>query len=172
MVLNGEPGWICLMCCNIDSEFKCSILCCICWIQILVFFSVLVLHWITSKDNASTISTSQNGDRVRSFETPASPKRLVPRPPLAELAAYERGLREWQRMTGVTTVVTAKDADDEMGLDHVRPDRLSIRTVNDEQQSGKSGSTDDLFQQWSIIILWMEVWVYIIILLSRWHSMT
>jgi hypothetical protein len=71
-------------------------------------------------------------------------------------------------MTGVTTVVTAKDADDEMGLDrissispnvigvetahvreviHVRPDRLSIRTVNDEQQSGKSGSTDDLFQQ-------------------------
>jgi hypothetical protein len=54
----------------------------------------------------------------------------------------------------------------------VRPDRLSIRTVNDEQQSGKSGSTDDLFQQWSIIILWMEVWVYIIILLSRWHSMT
>ncbi|PMD35240.1 hypothetical protein L207DRAFT_516175 [Hyaloscypha variabilis F] len=151
MVLNGEPGWICLMCCNID-----------------IFFSVLVLHWITSKDNASTISTSQNGDRVRSFENPASPKRLVPRPPLAELAAYERGLREWQRMTGVTTVVTAKDADDEMGLDrissippnvigvetahvreviHVRPDRLSIRTVSDEQQSGKSGSTDDLFQQ-------------------------
>jgi hypothetical protein len=71
-------------------------------------------------------------------------------------------------MTGVTTVVTAKDADDEIGLDrissippnvigvetahvreviHVRPDRLSIRTVSDEQQSGKSGSTDDLFQQ-------------------------
>lgn len=21
MVLNGEPGWVCLMCCNSDSEF-------------------------------------------------------------------------------------------------------------------------------------------------------
>ncbi|KAH7410835.1 hypothetical protein BKA64DRAFT_365179 [Cadophora sp. MPI-SDFR-AT-0126] len=37
MVSKGEPGWICLMCCNID-----------------ILFSALVLHWITSKDNAST----------------------------------------------------------------------------------------------------------------------
>ncbi|KAF7858842.1 hypothetical protein EAF04_008884 [Stromatinia cepivora] len=37
LVLKGEPGWICLMCCNVD-----------------ILFSVLVLHWITSKDNAST----------------------------------------------------------------------------------------------------------------------
>ncbi|KAH8791908.1 hypothetical protein BGZ57DRAFT_872647 [Hyaloscypha finlandica] len=149
MVLNGEPGWICLMCCNID-----------------ILFSVLVLHWITSKDNASTIS-SQNGEQIRSTQptpTPA-PKRLVPRPPLSEIAAYELGLREWQKATGVTTIVSAKEPDDELALDristippnvvtietahvrevsHVRPDRRSIRTVSDEQQSGKTGSTDDL----------------------------
>jgi len=135
------------MCCNTD-----------------ILFSVLVLHWITSKDNASTIS-SQNGEQIRSIQPTPSPKRLVPRPPLSEIAAYELGLREWREATGVTTVVSAKEPDDELALDristippnvvtietahirevsHVRPDRRSIRTVSDEQQSGKTGSTDDL----------------------------
>lgn len=119
------------MCCNTD-----------------ILFSVLVLHWITSKDNASTIS-SQNGEQIRSIQPTPSPKRLVPRPPLSEIAAYELGLREWREATGVTTVVSAKEPDDELALDristippnvvtietahirevsHVRPDRRSIRT--------------------------------------------
>lgn len=33
MVLKGEPGWICLMCCNAD-----------------ILFCVVVLHWVTSKE--------------------------------------------------------------------------------------------------------------------------
>jgi hypothetical protein len=33
MVLKGEPGWICLMCCNAD-----------------ILFCVMVLHWVTSKE--------------------------------------------------------------------------------------------------------------------------
>jgi hypothetical protein len=33
MVLKGEPGWICLMCCNAD-----------------ILFCVIVLHWVTSKE--------------------------------------------------------------------------------------------------------------------------
>uniref|UniRef100_A0A8H7NDQ9 Uncharacterized protein n=1 Tax=Bionectria ochroleuca TaxID=29856 RepID=A0A8H7NDQ9_BIOOC len=37
MALNGEPGWVCLMCCNCD-----------------VLFSAAVIHWVTSKDNAGT----------------------------------------------------------------------------------------------------------------------
>jgi hypothetical protein len=41
MVLKGEAAWICLMCCNAD-----------------VLFSVLVLHWVTSKDKASTTSSN------------------------------------------------------------------------------------------------------------------
>jgi hypothetical protein len=113
---------------------------------------------------------SQNGDNVviRPTQPLSSPKRLVPRPPLSELAAYELGLREWQKVAGVSTVVTAKEPDDELDLDrinrippnvvtvetahvrevvHVRPDRMSIRTVSDEQQSGKAGSTDVIFFQ-------------------------
>jgi hypothetical protein len=41
MVLKGEAAWICLMCCNAD-----------------ILFSVLVLHWVTSKDKASTTSSN------------------------------------------------------------------------------------------------------------------
>jgi hypothetical protein len=33
MALKGEPGWICLMCCNAD-----------------ILFCVVVLHWVTSKE--------------------------------------------------------------------------------------------------------------------------
>ncbi|KAK0660026.1 hypothetical protein DIS24_g3746 [Lasiodiplodia hormozganensis] len=39
MILKGEPGWICLMCCNAD-----------------ILFSVLVLHWVTSFDKPTTDS--------------------------------------------------------------------------------------------------------------------
>lgn len=42
MILKGEAAWICLMCCNAD-----------------VLFSVLVLHWVTSKDKASTASSNE-----------------------------------------------------------------------------------------------------------------
>ncbi|KAL2891385.1 hypothetical protein HOO65_010743 [Ceratocystis lukuohia] len=37
MALSGEPGWICLICCNSD-----------------ILFSALVIQWVTSKDNAGT----------------------------------------------------------------------------------------------------------------------
>jgi hypothetical protein len=53
MVLKGEAAWICLMCCNAD-----------------VLFSVLVLHWVTSKDKPSTASShdqysAQNASHVQ-----------------------------------------------------------------------------------------------------------
>lgn len=41
MVLRGEPGWICLMCCNAD-----------------ILFCVLVLHWVTSKDKPSSYAST------------------------------------------------------------------------------------------------------------------
>ncbi|KAG4435768.1 hypothetical protein IFR05_008742 [Cadophora sp. M221] len=43
MVLKGEEAWICLMCCNAD-----------------ILFSVLVLHWVTSKDSSGGGSTLSN----------------------------------------------------------------------------------------------------------------
>lgn len=45
MVLKGEAAWICLMCCNADT-----------------LFSVLVLHWVTSKDSqGGTTNASKSG---------------------------------------------------------------------------------------------------------------
>ncbi|KAM0246340.1 hypothetical protein ACHAP5_004813 [Fusarium lateritium] len=39
MVLNGEPGWVCLICCNSD-----------------VLFSAIVVQWVTSRDSAGSSS--------------------------------------------------------------------------------------------------------------------
>ncbi|KAF4945377.1 hypothetical protein FSARC_14441 [Fusarium sarcochroum] len=47
MVLNGEPGWVCLMCCSTD-----------------VLFSAIVLQWITSQDNDSSSSQVNSSGRL------------------------------------------------------------------------------------------------------------
>ncbi|CAN9346517.1 unnamed protein product [Alternaria alternata] len=44
MVLKGEPGWICLMCCNAD-----------------ILFCVIVLHWVTSKDKQTVTTDPHSG---------------------------------------------------------------------------------------------------------------
>lgn len=49
MVLKGEPGWICLMCCNAD-----------------ILFCVLVLHWVSSKDKVSNSTLQNSGVSNRS----------------------------------------------------------------------------------------------------------
>lgn len=52
MVLKGEPGWICLMCCNAD-----------------ILFCVLVLHWVTSHDRPTTHPSTQNATDKRRSRT-------------------------------------------------------------------------------------------------------
>ncbi|KAH6688351.1 hypothetical protein F5X68DRAFT_260856 [Plectosphaerella plurivora] len=46
MVLNGEPGWVCLMCCNSD-----------------ILFSAAVVQWVTSKDHAGSTNTNTDPNR-------------------------------------------------------------------------------------------------------------
>ncbi|KAJ9141846.1 Ring finger domain protein [Pleurostoma richardsiae] len=41
MVLDGEPGWVCLMCCNSD-----------------ILFSAIVIHWVTSQDHAASAANN------------------------------------------------------------------------------------------------------------------
>ncbi|KXJ87460.1 hypothetical protein Micbo1qcDRAFT_215832 [Microdochium bolleyi] len=41
MALDGEPGWVCLMCCNVD-----------------IAFSAIMVHWVTSKDKTVPFSPS------------------------------------------------------------------------------------------------------------------
>ncbi|PTB67363.1 hypothetical protein BBK36DRAFT_1097648, partial [Trichoderma citrinoviride] len=43
MALNGEPGWVCLICCNCD-----------------ILFSAIVIQWVTSRDNAGTMSSTSS----------------------------------------------------------------------------------------------------------------
>ena len=96
-----------------------------------VFFSVLVLHWITSKDNASTHHSSQNAE-IHPGNTPPSPKCLVPRPPISDPGAYEIGLREYSKKGRVTTLVTAsRDRDDDYNLEKINslpPNCVTVET--------------------------------------------
>jgi hypothetical protein len=51
MILKGEPGYICLMCCNADSESEFGYS--VSTDQMIVLFSVIVLHWMTCRDQDS-----------------------------------------------------------------------------------------------------------------------
>lgn len=52
MALDGEPGWVCLMCCNSD-----------------ILFSAVVIQWVTSRDStSSTDSMSISDPRSRGGE--------------------------------------------------------------------------------------------------------
>jgi len=107
MALNGEPAWICLMCCNVD-----------------ILFSVLVLHWISSKDNASTLSpTSSPTNLDLRFPSPPltsslkTKQRLIPRPPLANPSGFDDDdmcIRDYGGV--IRTIITAnKSAGDKGG---------------------------------------------------------
>jgi hypothetical protein len=67
-----------------------------------------VLHWLTSKDNASTT-------RSGSLPPLESPKRLVPRPPLAKKDTSDNlGLQDYDNNhpNVVTSVTACKDRND------------------------------------------------------------
>ncbi|KAF9634788.1 hypothetical protein BFW01_g5683 [Lasiodiplodia theobromae] len=59
MVLKGEPGWICLLCCNAD-----------------ILFSVLVLHWVTSGDR--TGQTTDHSYPSNALNNPANHANMPP----------------------------------------------------------------------------------------------
>jgi hypothetical protein len=57
-VLRGEPGYICLMCCNADSECCFSIVGYV-LTSMIVLFSVIVLHWMTCRDQDPSPPTTK-----------------------------------------------------------------------------------------------------------------
>lgn len=163
--MKGEPGWICLMCCNIDSitshpQTTPSST------NSVVLFSVLVLHWITSKDNASTFPSSQNAavyNTSRDRENPA-PARFSKRKTAysPRLAQEDLGLSEYTKRGGVTTLVTATRDTDEDELARV-PNVITVESehvveveqgrisISDHEigahMGGKISSTEKLFQK-------------------------
>lgn len=83
MSLNGEPGWVCLLCCNCDSKssyrsgFSVNG---VLTIVEIVLFSAIVIQWVTTRDNAATRTTaldegSDNQYRHNSRDTGTSSRR-------------------------------------------------------------------------------------------------
>ncbi|KAK6070911.1 hypothetical protein SCUP515_08128 [Seiridium cupressi] len=70
MALDGEPGWVCLLCCNCDTNL---------WpFHHTVLFSAVIIQWVTSRDNAATGSAADqnslptyHGDSSRDRTTPS-----------------------------------------------------------------------------------------------------
>ncbi|KAF2466504.1 uncharacterized protein BDR25DRAFT_293412 [Lindgomyces ingoldianus] len=92
MVLKGEPGWICLMCCNAD-----------------ILFSVLVLHWVTANDSNRSVSGSSPGnftDRLdsihRSSNFPGVSSNTTPRRESVQVWSGKRSMDQ-NRIGGVVT---------------------------------------------------------------------
>lgn len=56
MVLNGEPGWVCLMCCNSDSKCPPVMDKILSDLIDIVLFSAVVIQWVTSRDSAGSSS--------------------------------------------------------------------------------------------------------------------
>ena len=76
-----------------------------------VFFSVLVLQWVTSKDNASTVAfPSHHSQDAKTTSSRAYPLRAHPHSSLSPTPTYELGLRG-QGKARITTLVTARNRD-------------------------------------------------------------
>lgn len=103
--LNGEPGWVCLMCCNSDSKILSrkepkNIL-----IVSLVLFSVLVLHWITSRDKTSKLESSNNNNKAKTPSIPAGRSRVRASP--SDVMEYQSQMKDRKARGFVMTMVSA-----------------------------------------------------------------
>lgn len=79
MALNGEPGWVCLMCCNCDSPLLRHLLSTETSADSslsIVLFSAIVIQWVTSRDNAGTVSSSSSGEARRSRDLGSGINRI------------------------------------------------------------------------------------------------
>jgi hypothetical protein len=77
-----------------------------------VFFSVLVLQWVTSKDNASTVAfSSYHSQDTKTTSSRAHPLRDHPHFSLSPTQTYELGLRDHIGNAHITTLVTARNRD-------------------------------------------------------------
>jgi hypothetical protein len=77
-----------------------------------VFFSVLVLQWVTSKDNASTVALpSHHSQDTKTTSSRAFPLRTHPHSSLSPTPTYELGPRGYIGKARITTLVTARNRD-------------------------------------------------------------
>ncbi|KAG9240333.1 hypothetical protein BJ878DRAFT_546356 [Calycina marina] len=135
MVLNGEQAWICLMLCNAD-----------------ILFSVIVLHWVTSKDSSFQNSQISSNDGTATGRSPTKSKSAT---------AFDRSQSKSRDYSGptVTTQCTAsnpldpEDNEDNIALKKIRVqvehthavERVaSSETSEEDRKRSHHASTEDL----------------------------
>ncbi|KAL7944345.1 hypothetical protein V8C42DRAFT_326541 [Trichoderma barbatum] len=107
MALNGEPGWVCLMCCNCD-----------------ILFSAIVIQWVTSRDNAGTVSSTSSGEARRSRDLGSGMNRLSTPSELHETPP--------STLAGISLVPTrrrSRGANDVDLHDHGTPDDSAAKAI-------------------------------------------
>lgn len=119
MVLKGEQGWICLMCCNAD-----------------ILFSVLVLHWVTATDSTRNPSGSVHaalGERSEGSQLgKANRSSMV-------LSASRSENRRTQCVVTTECVANTKDLGSDIELDKIRVQTEQTREVEIDGRSDNSG---------------------------------
>ncbi|OTB04284.1 hypothetical protein M426DRAFT_261999 [Hypoxylon sp. CI-4A] len=129
MALDGEPGWVCLTCCNAD-----------------ILFSALVIQWITSRDNAGTIDSSH------SVPPDASNKNSFPPPPPGPSPILPRRSKRIEKLSislPLSTTSTSQyehifgDLEPETETDLVSGSGTSATTTRDKPASTGFNIYDD-----------------------------
>jgi len=121
MILKGEPGYICLMCCNAD-----------------ILFSVLVLHWMTSTDHDHPPPTvGQDTPPARPPLVASSSGRLSKRPEAFDLeyTIDESDIRTVSRCgDGIISTVVSEES---------RPHRISGGREGESIDRNMARSSDE-----------------------------
>ncbi|KAL9489554.1 hypothetical protein ACSS6W_001831 [Trichoderma asperelloides] len=108
MARNGEPGWICLMSCNCD-----------------ILFSVIVIQWVTSRDNAGTASTSSSGEARRSRDLGSGANRIS-----SPSEFHETLSSTLADISLVPTRRRSRDGDHDDPYEHDTPDSHAAKMLN------------------------------------------
>ncbi|EXF73978.1 hypothetical protein CFIO01_05804 [Colletotrichum fioriniae PJ7] len=107
MALNGEVAWLCLLCCNTD-----------------IFFSALVINWITSPGQESTLRTLTRPSR--GISTLRDDAATIPLDPDGNSTSTRKSWEQRRSKTpttiGLETAEALDDGDTELGERRVRGD--------------------------------------------------
>ncbi|OHF02070.1 hypothetical protein CORC01_02649 [Colletotrichum orchidophilum] len=131
MALNGEVAWLCLLCCNTD-----------------IFFSALVINWITSPGQESTLRTLTRPSRGISLLSPEEAVTI----PLDPDGNSSSARKTWEhRGTRTPTTIGLESAealddddDTELGGHHVRDDDDAGADQAFERETTHSDDEDDI----------------------------
>ncbi|KAL0765209.1 hypothetical protein CaCOL14_012468 [Colletotrichum acutatum] len=129
MALNGEVAWLCLLCCNTD-----------------IFFSALVINWITSPGQESTLRTLTRPSR--GISTLRDDAVTIPLDPDGNSTSTRKSWEQRRSKTpttiGLETADALDDGDAELGERRVRDDDDANADQTFEREAGHSDDDDDI----------------------------